>query len=614
MQICTIEGGKVSIKRLGKLRDEICRYEARLISSKKQSFRFYEKLGGLYLELSDLKNAIKCFDKAIEIIPKDKKLLFDLGRCYLDTEQFQKAEETLILASNLDSNQESLTFDIFFLLGLLRIHLKNMKGAEQVLKEIPFRISLANIRAYSGDKNPNFNIENHPDVKRSIELLHRIQAWEELVGIGTQKRDLEWLERKAQGRPIYITHICGNGWLFSHIISQIEMFTRRLALAGVNDPLIIVINPNRFCNDALTEMYQRSVWMIDDRYPKIRKRLTALREFLKTTGSSIAADIDPSNHLIHIRNNYSSFTREFLEGKTVLEFTKKEEAHGQEILENYGLSKDDDFITFGVREPAYYKSAWIRDTGYEEYWEASFSDRRHTVFGTEREVHSRSLIKNTAHVASQIADVLHTPMTNYLPMLELMAKQGLTIFRMGTDVEQKLPINRSPNIVDYANEGRTEFADLYLFAKCKFLVSGGTGNVWINMAFGKPVVSADFYLLNAGSIAFCTVPNVVIPRMYWFKDEKRFLTMSEILECCRFYQWKDNCQRDGVEHVPNSAEDICEAVDELNKRLDGEWEDLPEDIDLRDRFQNLYLPYHEGYGLKTHLSSAFLRQNADLIQ
>jgi putative glycosyltransferase (TIGR04372 family) len=489
-----------------------------------------------------------------------------------------------------------------------------MGKAELVFKEIPFRVSMASFRAVARGEIPR-PVEDDPAVTRVVASLHRIQAWNKLVSSGTQQRDLKWLENKAQGRPIFITHICGSGWLFSHMISQIEMITRRLALEGVIEPFIIVINPNRFCNAALTKMYERSLWMVDDRYPRLRKRLIALRELLKSNGSQIAADIDPENHLTHVRNNMGAFKREFLDGKTVLEFTDEEEALGSDILSSFGVKNKQEFITFGVREPSYYRSAWVTAAGYQEYWEAAFWGQDKTVDGTDIEIHSKLLIENLNKVQTQIIDVLHTPIENYIPMLERMAKQGLTIFRMGTEVEQRLPENRNSKIVDYANVGRTEFADLYLFAKCKFLVTGGTGNVWLTLAFGKPVVSTDTYLLNCGSTGACTtMPNVIIPRMYWFKDEKRFLTLSEILECCRFYQWRDNCDIDGVEHVPNSAEDIYEAVDEMNKRLDGEWEDLPEDIDFRNKFYKLYRPYHEGYGLNTQLSSRFLRRNVNLIR
>ena len=399
------------------------------------------------------------------------------------------------------------------------------------------------------------------------------------------------------------------------MVSQIELFTKRLALAGDKDPLVVVINPNRFCNAPLTEMYGRAICMIDDRFPHIRKRLVALREKLKAEGSPIAADIDPGNPIPHMRGSWNNFQREFAEVGTILRFTDDEEARGQALLGSMNIADNAPFICVGIREKTYYRNAWVQDKEFDQYWEVALTPEEDADAAQDlAHDEAQKRLANMEHVFSEMADVLQTPIENYLPMMEKCAAMGLYVLRMGLDVDQPLPPELDPKVIDYASDHRTEFGDVYLFAKCKFLVSGAAGNNWIPQAFGRPFVVTDLYLPNAGVTNSCPdVPNLFIPRKYWVKDEKRFLNFREMLNCCRYYNWAQHCIDDGIEHVPNSADEIWEVIDEMNQRVDGTWHETPEDAELQSRYMALYRPHHEGYKMNGRIGTGFLRRHASLL-
>ena len=74
-----------------------------------------------------------------------------------------------------------------------------------------------------------------------------------------------------------------------------------------------------------------------------------------------------------------------------------------------------------------------------------------------------------------------------------------------------------------------------------------------------------------------------------------------------------------IEVVENSAEEILDLVTEMNARLDGEWNETEEDIELQNKFQELYKQWYEqeGYSenavLRAKVGALFLRKNPFLL-
>jgi len=79
------------------------------------------------------------------------------------------------------------------------------------------------------------------------------------------------------------------------------------------------------------------------------------------------------------------------------------------------------------------------------------------------------------------------------------------------------------------------------------------------------------------------------------------------------FSYESNCRNDGVELVHNTPDEISEVVQEMNQRLDGTWQTRDEDEELQQRFDNLYLPEHYGYGLPGRIGAQFLHKNKELL-
>jgi hypothetical protein len=69
--------------------------------------------------------------------------------------------------------------------------------------------------------------------------------------------------------------------------------------------------------------------------------------------------------------------------------------------------------------------------------------------------------------------------------LQALTRSDTSIFRMGKDIEIALDAVKYPDVVDYANKYRTDFLDVFLISRCKFLLVGNTGLFWMNAIFGK---------------------------------------------------------------------------------------------------------------------------------
>ena len=434
-----------------------------------------------------------------------------------------------------------------------------------------------------------------------------ISEWQELIQIKSNpSRSLRVLKKLSGDRPLFIASMQGRGWLFSHMILQIEWFLRGLDTQGVKNPFVIILNPDRFANDALVQMYRRRIVLIDDRHPRLRRELYGLYEDLKSQNSPIAQPIDRLNSLPHLRDTWTHPERinEIVYGKSVLEFTEEDTKRGHQLLKLLGIPVNAPFACFGVREDTYYKGAWAEKKARAFPWECGLENHKFD------EAEDGSLVAEYQNMQS----VMKVNLANYTHAIRQCTDNGIYMIRIGTDIEQNLPSGMGERVVDYARVARTDFGDLFLMAHCKFMLSGATGNYTMAMALNRPIVVTDHYLPSLGFPSTAKgIPNVFLPRLYFYKVENRFLTSSETLECARRYQRAENCNSDGVEVIPSTAEDIAATVEEINQRIDGNWKSLPEVEELQKRVLALYKPYHEGYGMNGLVSAAYLMKYRDLI-
>ncbi|BDQ32981.1 hypothetical protein JCM14722_05230 [Pseudodesulfovibrio portus] len=196
----------------------------------------------------------------------------------------------------------------------------------------------------------------------------------------------------------------------------------------------------------------------------------------------------------------------------------------------------------------------------------------------------------------------------FIPALEYIADRYKTI-RMGSVVKSPLKTNH-PNILDYSLSGkRTELLDIYLSGKCHFFFSSATGlDGLASLVFRKPVLYVDFMPISRAPIL---KPGcMLIPKQYWHVEEKRYLTLSELLESgMADMATPRQLNPKGIVVHDNTSQEILEAVKEMTARLDGSWIETVEDKERREQFWSHYKrlsPDNICVGL---IGSAFLKNN-----
>lgn len=348
-----------------------------------------------------------------------------------------------------------------------------------------------------------------------------------------------------------------------HLAGLTDVFLRRLQLDTQKRKTLYVGISGEPANQQLLRMFQRKFFVIKN----------ALLH--KVVNGSLLVKTEFYNKLTS--HNYAYY--EFNNTEPNLHFTTSEEEQGKELLNKVGIDERSWFACFHSRDAVYLSTQWkrlyhsSRDWGYHHHRDCDIK--------------------------------------NYLEAAKYIASSGGFAVRVGYGVAKKLPDLNNPRIIDYASYHRTDFGDIYLLAKCKFLLGNNDG-LWSTCTiFHVPVACANF-------IPFELTPlrkgDLFIPKKLWSVKEKRFLTLREILESGvgRYASDKQYAEA-GLEAVENTAEEILDLAKEMNERLDGNFAYTEEDEELQKRFHSLYQPHHRCYGTPARIGARFLRQNEELL-
>ena len=324
-------------------------------------------------------------------------------------------------------------------------------------------------------------------------------------------------------------------------------------------------------NEALVGVLARSmrIWQASYYFYALYRRLPGGRAH-----TFHAASLRPG----HVRK-YSDQDIEGVLQRTepAVALTPAEESRGWQALAEQGVSRDDRFVAFHARTSKYYfERLNVRDASVAE---------------------ERQYFRN-----SDIGLML--------PAVETLAQRGYYALRMGAVTEPPIP-DIHPRVLDYANSFRSPEMDIFLLANCHFLISNGSGPDGICELFRRPVVFVD-YAVWGGMHSW--LPHITIFRKYWLKDEKRFMTIREgFANGCEYLVTTEAFAERGIELIPNTAEEVQDAVMEMEARLAGTWVGEPEDEALQRRFWSAVGDHPLHQNVCGRIGAAYLRQNRDLI-
>jgi putative glycosyltransferase (TIGR04372 family) len=259
-----------------------------------------------------------------------------------------------------------------------------------------------------------------------------------------------------------------------------------------------------------------------------------------------------------------------------LRFTESEQQRGKSFLRTMGIPDGAQFICFCARDSA--------------YLDASF--------------------KHRSREGLSYHDYRDCDINNYVPAAERMAAKGLWALRMGAIVGSPITSNDS-RVIDYASNFRSDFADVYLMAYCKFFLGCTAGNWALPAAFGVPSALAN---MTPFGYTARSPRDLFIPKKYREANSKRLLSFREIVAMGADV-WLSGLQFEnaGIEVVENTADEILALATELNARLDGDWEQQSDDEQLQDRYRSLFRAGHQMTGYQSRVGAAFLRDNIGLL-
>jgi len=264
--------------------------------------------------------------------------------------------------------------------------------------------------------------------------------------------------------------------------------------------------------------------------------------------------------------------------KVHLKFNEKEEKYGQDFLKKMGIGVNDKFVCLLVRDGEYLKQKKFsnRDFSYHSYRDCKIQ--------------------------------------NYKKACEYLANKGIFVIRMGENVKEKL-ITKNSKIIDYATNGmRNKFMDVYLGSKCFFWLSTGSGLDSLNQVFRRPIVYTNY--IPMGYIIETKKDALTIFKHHFDNNEKKKLSIKEIKERnLKYAETTNNYNKENINLIENSSDEINQAIHEMYSRLTLSWEDDLESKNL----QNLFWESHKSKNtidktIVSKIGSDFLKRNIYLFK
>lgn len=208
-----------------------------------------------------------------------------------------------------------------------------------------------------------------------------------------------------------------------------------------------------------------------------------------------------------------------------------------------------------------------------------------------------------------IHGILNADLSSYLPVIMEITRRGGWVIRMGDPDMSLLP--PLEGVIDYCHSDvRADWMDVFIAARCRFMVGTSSGPAYVPALYGVPCVLTNWW---PPAQRPWHPSDIFIPKMLRRRGDGRLLTLSETLSepfsyCHSRRFLGDQC---GLTVENNDAELIRSAVEEMLERLDGKSTPDGETAELRAKADQIY-EKHNAFGMAV-LARGFVRQYRDLI-
>ncbi|SDT94674.1 putative glycosyltransferase, TIGR04372 family [Verrucomicrobium sp. GAS474] len=206
---------------------------------------------------------------------------------------------------------------------------------------------------------------------------------------------------------------------------------------------------------------------------------------------------------------------------------------------------------------------------------------------------------------TRLGEVRNAKVADYLPAIREITRRGGWVIRMGDRTMTPLP--PMEQVLDYAHDTRkSDSLDIFLLGACRFFLGTNSGPSIAAKLFGKRIVFTNFAPLFCN--AFGT-PDTWIPILFRDTKDQRLLTLREMAHSPLVYaEYPAAIPGYSVEVVPNTPEEIFDAVVEMFGVLESEQETFSVGLSERIRFDALCREL--GINLHAPPSSRFLARHA----
>lgn len=266
---------------------------------------------------------------------------------------------------------------------------------------------------------------------------------------------------------------------------------------------------------------------------------------------------------------------------TMLSFTSEEEKLGKEGLRSMGINPGDEFICFHSRDSKYLYSEFNNlDYSYHDFRDSSIQ--------------------------------------NYVLAAESIVNKGYFAIRMGAITGKEL-VTKEDKIIDYVNEYRTEFMDIYLLANCIFFLGTCSGPSALATIFRRPFACANATPFLGMSLYRNT--DIYIPKNYWLISENRLMTFNEIISSGAASFFSTNLFIDaGIKLIDNTPDEISELAIEMDNRIKGTWQLDKNDDKIHKKYNSIleknpltWEIYDPKVKRRPKIATSFLRKHTDLL-
>lgn len=272
---------------------------------------------------------------------------------------------------------------------------------------------------------------------------------------------------------------------------------------------------------------------------------------------------------------------EFLEWKektSIFHFSEEEKKYGEKILSDIGIMPSDWFVCIFARDKAYL------DTTYPGYCD---DQERAWAYHDYRDSDIETL---------------------NLAIQEIIDRGGWVI-RLGKVVAKEMTF-KHPRVIDYPfSKWRSDFMDIYLQYRAKFILSSSTsGATDVSAIFGTPYCGVNMpYNWN---VAYKNA--IHIPQKFVRQEE--YVGLRDWIEIVNKGNKSDYASTSFYEKCAlrienNSPEEILDLTLEMFERLDGKFIESQEDRMRQAKYLEIYKNYTDFSECKNPIGRQFLRNN-----